>query len=420
MSEVRFGLKEAPSTYAINYFLSHYTGTVYLDYVPGFYRSGHCSQSLQASVEAVALACLANKRKSSDLLVYAREKYGIALKGTNAALQSLRTATTDETLASVMLLAFFAALLSDPQEAQETWSRHIDGALALLLLCRPEQFQSEIGQNLFHHIISCVQIDCLHRCKTFPARLNDLYSVSLIPALEFQRRFWALIDRVAVLRTTTEGYSSTVDMLDIINQSKPLDKDVLSLMQSMPMTHQYKVIKIIPNNGYPSDGIANQLPFHSYAASRVAQAWNTLRMLRLWINNTIFSHAAKYLELQTEISIDVQLDLRTHMFHAQHTAVAMSMDICASVPEFLRPDRPRQQSSMDRHNHDDKNSAAWAHSLTWPLSAASESPHTTEELRQYIDRQQRSLEMITGLGLKRTLSASTSLAPSHTLERANW
>jgi hypothetical protein len=405
--DMRFIPKEGPPTYAVNYFLSCYTGGVYLEYVPAFYRSDHCSPSLRASVEAVALACLANKMGSRDLLALAREKYGMALQGTNAALQSVPTATTDETLVSVMLLAFFTAVLSGPQEAQDTWSRHINGALTLVLLRRPEQFHSEIGQAMFHHVISCVQIDCLQRCTRLPTQLKDLYPISLLDGAEFQLRFWALVDRVAVLRTATRVNSMrAMDILETLRQSESLDEEVLYLMQIMPTTHRYEVI---PNNGdYAGDGIPNQFPYHSYATSRIAQAWNTLRMLRLSINNTRFSHAALYLESQIEIPMETQLELKTHMLHARHTAIVMSAEICASVPEFLRPNNQQQQRpGMDPDNNGNKHSAAWAHSLFWPVSAAGASPHTSEDLRRYIDRQRCSLEITSGLGQARRLHAAT-------------
>ncbi|OXV08518.1 hypothetical protein Egran_03714 [Elaphomyces granulatus] len=390
-------LTHAPEKSAINFFLLAYVEGMYLDYVPALYRAGSCPLSLVATLEAVALACLANEKCQPGLLSLARRKYGIALRATNEALQSVATAITDETLASVMLLAYFGAVSSDPSEARDSWSKHVNGALAIAALRPRELGQSAAGQALLDHVVSSVQVECISQRKAAPALLTTLYEN--FPGLtSAQSHFRALIERVLVLQTAIKKRSKTTNSLETVLELRSLDETALKLMGHMSLSHPHAAISFEKKKGDPN----NRLRYYSSPSHRITQSWNSMRMLRMYINHTIYSLATQSLDSQATIPFQATI-LQAQMDEAAQAAVEMAMGICGSVPEFLQP---THLSGMDDSGGDGH--TAWAHSLIWPLSSAVASPLLPEDLRQQLHSQQRCLETATNLRCIRQSASSSS------------
>jgi hypothetical protein len=129
--------------------MAAYAGGIYLDYVSVLYQPDRQPAALGSSVEAVALACLATDQKRSDLLHLARERYGAALAQMIDALHRTKTVTEPETLASVMLLALFAAIgTPDSPDARDSWSKHVYGALGVLALHLPSSFTPDSASRI--------------------------------------------------------------------------------------------------------------------------------------------------------------------------------------------------------------------------------------------------------------------------------
>ena len=96
------------------YFLSNFVlvpeaGTMrgYLDFVLPLMKTSKPSRSLVQAFTAVAFAALGTRPNSKTLVPKAEISYLQALKEINSALKDPRTASTDSTLASVMLMASF-------------------------------------------------------------------------------------------------------------------------------------------------------------------------------------------------------------------------------------------------------------------------------------------------------------------------
>ena len=96
------------------YFLSNFVlvpeaGTMrgYLDFVLPLLKTSKPSRSLVQAFSAVAFAALGTRPNSKTLLPKAELCYLQALKEINSSLKDPRTASTDSTLASVMLMASF-------------------------------------------------------------------------------------------------------------------------------------------------------------------------------------------------------------------------------------------------------------------------------------------------------------------------
>ncbi|KAJ5672484.1 hypothetical protein N7507_001611 [Penicillium longicatenatum] len=388
-------LVDPPSVRAINLFTTAYAGGTYLEWLPTLYLPHGRPASLEASFEAVALGYMANEQRRGDLRILAQESYGLGLQHTMTALQRSQSATP-ETVASVLLLALFAVISSESyRDAQNIWSKHIHGILAILESCSPSTiFQDPAGQGLLHHIISVVQIDCLQRRLPLPPQLQLLYSASWIYQSSQAADFWEVLDQLALLNT--QFNESAISLL-YITKLQELEKDVQSLLELMPQSSpdQFAFCDITDSQNIGFSQSEYRPPVHSFSSFRVAQAWNTLRMTRLFLVNLLNTSIFAYLSHNVAVARDVEEMLCRSLDEASQVSRQTAVEICASVPELLRPDTWVNNSSNILQF------SAWARSLIWPLSLARASPHGSEDLQIYIDRQISVLRTITGMNAMR-------------------
>ncbi|KAJ5832713.1 hypothetical protein N7474_001024 [Penicillium riverlandense] len=403
-------LSESPTSRAINLFMAAYAGGIYLDYVSALYQPDHHPAALGASVEAVALACLATDQKSSDLLHLARERYGTALVQTTDALHSTKTVTEPETLASVMLLALFAAIgTPDSPDAKDSWSKHVYGALGVLALhlhsslssssfssfsssstpdsafttsvdtsrSTPSRILDSLpGQSMLHHIISCVQIDCIQRRARLPPQLRAVYRHSWLNH-GLQARFWRLLDRFS----EANAYSNEDrDTLAYLADLQCLEDEARFLLETMPAAYE----SWFGARGGSSDTNAHPDPCFSAACPgyRTTQTWNILRMIRLLSDDLLVASTTRYLSSHADIPDGVLSTLHSNMENASHAAADMAHDMYNSVPEYLRPGR-----CSTYHPPRGLQESQWARTLSWPLTMARDSPHCPPVLRADIQSQ---------------------------------
>ncbi|KAJ5097969.1 hypothetical protein N7532_004970 [Penicillium argentinense] len=386
-------LVEPLTSRAINLFMFAFSGGVYLEYLPAIYGYHERPASLQTSLEAVALAYLAKVQGRTDLRQMALKTYGIALTLTNLAVRSLAATEQLETATSVLLLALFAVILPrSSTEARDTWSKHVQGALAVLASCNtPEIFDSLSGQSILHHVISTTQIDSINRCKPLPPQLQCLFSVSWLSCGP-QVQLWSLIDRISMLNAS---FSPTSISLSYLSDIQFVDDEIENLLRTMPQAYQScfefeedesEAIQL------PVKGGVKRIPFQIFKSHRLAQTWNTLRILRLFNTELLASAASAYLSSVTN-DIAAQASLVRLLERATEVATRTSLDICATVPEPLRPRSILKNNPMGIPTDD----SAWARSLVWPLSLAKASAHHSDVLRDYIEKQLQILISVPGM-----------------------
>lgn len=390
-----------PSSQAIGLFNAAYAGGVYFDYLPLMRLQNDRPVVLEKSFEAVALAYLAREQHRGDLRRQAHESYGAALSQINDCLR-VRPATTPETLASVLLLALFVAISSGAsRESRESWSIHVQGALAMLASdVSSELLQSLTGQYLVHHIVSVVQLDCIYRRIPLPPQLSLLYSASWLNQGP-QAVLWSLLDRLATLNA--EALESQGSLLHIA-QLQELETDIQDLVASMPRAYPDAFAFEEPASHDKTPSGTLEIPCHVFQSHRAAQAWNTLRSMCLFTSGLLISAIDSYFASHAFITDEKLADsLRQSKQQTIQIAKAASTYICASVPLVLRPGCLSDDPDMKIRY------SAWARSLMWPLSVAKES-RLPKELRGYIDEQLHVLKAVLGMqGPKQEASLSPTL-----------
>ncbi|CAI7568736.1 unnamed protein product [Penicillium pancosmium] len=378
---------------AVNLFMFAFSGGVYLDYLPDMYRHQEKSGSLHMSLEATALAYMANEHHRQDLRQMALQRYGAALSQTNRALQNLKPTMKLETATSVLLLALFAVISPhNSNQPQNIWSEHVRGALAILVSCGPDMFNCLSSQGILHHVISIVQIDCLDRRVQMPPQLKALYALSwLNPGPQVQ--LWSLIDRLAEL---TASIGRRPICLSDIEQIRELDSRFEELMKCMPEAYsncfEFEECTTTATHLLEGENI-ERIPVLKFTSHRMAQRWNTLRLLRLRSIDLLTSATSTYL---SSVPGGTHLDggLELCLDNASETAKQITIEICATVPEHLRPDQFTRYDIMGVAE------AAWARSLGWPLSMAKATTHNSEALQDYIERQ---IQVIAGISSTQNL-----------------
>lgn len=357
---------------ATSHFFSTYVPDGHFHYLPQLYSDIGPESSLFPVVHAVAIANLSREMRAPELQAEAQSQYARALAATNRALVCPKTAVQDSTLASVLLLSLFETMTQQYRQMSSSWSSHIEGATALLKLRGLEQFDSKLGSQLYIQVSSSIRISSAQRCTRVSAEFLDFNEMAM-PLLDADNpilRLSLLVDAFAKFREAIAN-KHVEDSEFIIDSALQLDQSVLMLLSTLPDGCDYKVIHVAKSEPGVFEGIT-----HKYRDHRVAQLWNSLRMIRIFLNE------AAHREISALIGADYEsygLDVPTEWILLQEmcarNAQRIASDICASVPQFTKMS-PGQPLAV-----------ATAAFLMWPLSAAGESYLSPEPLRQYaIDR----------------------------------
>lgn len=107
--------------------------------------------ALSLATEAVAMAVMAKTPDNERLNQYAAHLYGRALAATQQAMQDPAQATSDETLLAILLFALYESIVSS-EHSTAAWTKHIDGAVAIVRARGVEQFETPQSLGLFRAV----------------------------------------------------------------------------------------------------------------------------------------------------------------------------------------------------------------------------------------------------------------------------
>jgi hypothetical protein len=355
---------------ALSFLLSTYIRGSHFEYIPSLYASSTISGLLLLPTKAAALASLSRDSQRPELMVLARKCYAQALTSTNLALRDHRQVQNDETLASVVMLALFETLAQENVDEPTPWDKHAEGALALLSLRGPKQFESSTGLELFRHIGSIIRVKCVQNRHRVPPVLESLsalaakYLDNSHPVL----RFSPIVASLAELQAAMEEQRIT-DPPDIISWAKKVDLQAVEYAASLLSSWLYDLV-------YSCDETESvfQRRYHIYKDHRVAQLWNTVRMTRLMINQII--HDQLSIAMGGAVDPETLSDLAMLSASCAHIITEMAEEICASVPQFL-PNPPQGKDFQGT-------TAALGYYLMWPLSVAGGTKVPPPQVREYI------------------------------------
>ncbi|KXT14161.1 hypothetical protein AC579_9265 [Pseudocercospora musae] len=144
-----------------------------LDFVALLYGDVPSHGMLASMVSALGFMALPSHQRAQSHQMFAREQYVSAVRETQKALQDPNRATSDETLATVLLLGLYEFVdAEEPQfNTSSRLSMHLEGSIKLLQLRGDAGMDHMSGTRMFHRICSQVVLGCMHRRLRIPEAL---------------------------------------------------------------------------------------------------------------------------------------------------------------------------------------------------------------------------------------------------------
>ncbi|CZS89868.1 uncharacterized protein RAG0_01103 [Rhynchosporium agropyri] len=327
--------QQASCYFLANFVLVPEQGSVrgHLDFVLPLLKQRDPPQSLVLAFSAVTLAALGSRPNSKVLLPTADLWYLKALKEIKLVLQDPKAASTDSTLAAVMLMAAFEQLTPSRMKVGG-WSSHIDGAVAVIKSRTMEQWRTPLGKKLFTAARAHMIVHSIAQSKAINPGVDWLGVISDDPIIQ---KFDAANLKMAQLRADNDLVTSvkvrsaetTENVLRLLRRAESLDKEYTDWMKSLPPLWQHNTVAWVDAE-IPDLGKSMVHPgrIDSYSELWIAFKCNLARGCRLFIWTTILRCVAW-------LSNDGDYRLTPEYTTAIQTCRPLIEDIVASVPYFF-------------------------------------------------------------------------------------
>jgi hypothetical protein len=272
-----------PEDIALAYFMLSFAPTSPFSYLPSFWFDLAQDKSVCFAVNGTALASLALGSNRSELMHLARSYYSKALARTNNALSCPQLAILDSTLLNVLLLTAFEAVVYRGRATPTSWAVHVQGTVALLTIRGERQFDSVMGQKLFHQASMNIRASYSQRRISVPSEISNLqkYAATVMGATNGSYRMCMLVDRFVTLRANMRGMPATA----VVREALDLDKEANELLEERKLNQPYKVLL---SEDSPAKISTYKGVLHQYISQSSARVYNTFRMFLLFFNEWVF------------------------------------------------------------------------------------------------------------------------------------
>ena len=351
---------------AICYFMTSFIeASPFQTYLPELYAVADGAEDiLSTSLQAAAHATFALRTGDRRHLDIGRQNYVVALRKTNAAISDPVTAVLDSTLAAILLLGVFESTAFAGKKKPEEWTAHTLGALRLQQLRGLRQFESDIAARMFAHTSSNIRASCVQREVEVPPEFRALSALAepFLDPRDPSFRLAPILDKVASIRTSMAKLGAD-GLTTFIEDSLSLDRDAEALISP---DETELAPTMICGDKVPSWAYLG-LACH-YPSRRAAKFWNGIRMIRLFLNEVIWTGASTMKDQLRKQTNPSSLDRRIISYYEalMDDTVTASEDIAtqvlASVPEFVEPGPNNQQFLPS------------ARTLVWPLNLITTCP----------------------------------------------
>ncbi|KAH8646955.1 hypothetical protein BGZ60DRAFT_391555 [Tricladium varicosporioides] len=347
-----------------------------------------CSQTssedyLLASMSAVGLASLSHVTHSPEMVVQSRKDYIAALRLTNAALKSPTDVRKDSTLFTVMILSIFETITGVDGASLGAWTKHIEGATALVKLRGAEQFNTVAGQRMFLQVMSNLMLSSVQRTVAIPAEILELRekaSKFMDPAKPAWQISEVIIDytifRAAVRNCEILGPRA------IVEAALVLDRRFIEIYEALSEEFSFNAVYTSENPELIWNGF-----YHQYQNHWTSQIWNGMRTCRILLHETIRDQVlagAKALNpVFTEREITAQNESSVAIM------LQLQADILASVPQHTRNAIGKQATTLLEGSQ--------GYFILWPLYLVGVMDLATETVRQWVIRRLRLLASNVGI-----------------------
>ncbi|KAK2612091.1 hypothetical protein QQS21_001820 [Conoideocrella luteorostrata] len=399
--EPTYPLRHNLQDVSIAYFVTSYIyATPYQGYVPAFrLHDLGTGDACSTAIHATALAALSRRVRSADHLKGSRQMYAMALSQVNDLLSKPESAILDRTLATVLVLGLFEAIVFEGDTAPTSWTAHTYGAMQLLRLRGPQQFKSPISRKMFFHASNNIKTSCIQRSVPVP---DDLVALDgqiqkLHDSDEPSVKLSPLIQKVASIKVRAVADPDC----NLVHEALKLDREIVAFAENPPEWMAYQVEPSSESPVWAYNRIC-----HRYPDARVAKIWNAMRLVRFFLVifiKDIASGESGNLSMdlsnlrvpdRNKTSSDYIAELREY---ARMNMEMVTTEVLATIPTF-----------MDTGEFG-KRFAAPARSLAWPLGVIKASVISSEPARKFAIKY---LDMLAGdLNIPQAVHQSRSQRP---------
>ena len=367
----------------------------YHDYVVGPTKPLHFLLAFQSSkdellsrsIDAVALAYLHYQRHSLDTREEARQQYTKALSLTTATLRYPNQAKKDDTLLAVLLLDLYEKIIDKELKFEGPWAAHLSGALSLVKLRDDQQFKDPVTLRILMRLSTSLLISCAATNRPVSAELVTLRSkitaYSPNPCDPKWRESDLMIEFIRIRHDIENRAVSNEVAIDLLVN---LDAQFSRLALEVPPSWRYQTMYMDKETDHHY-----RMYHHVYPADNVAEMWNTLRLIRILLNELIYSRCLDWKGCARSDARALSL---------QHDTMEiirdMAADICAAVPQFIgdlsAPFQKPTRTALDgdiapRHSNPTHHLPCYR--LIYPLYVAARSFAAPPSLKSWIIEQLR-------------------------------
>ncbi|ETS75327.1 hypothetical protein PFICI_12271 [Pestalotiopsis fici W106-1] len=334
------GISLTPEHISLSFFMQSYAPYSLFDYLPDLYKLGPAfGESMEEAVLVPSIALLSYQVKDPALFRLAYARYSKLVKKTQQALIAVEQAKSDSTLVSVLCLALFEAMSLRENQDMANWNAHIKGAAALLELRGSHQFDSWLGQKLYLHASHSISASCVIKKVPAPSALLEVDKT--VPPHD--TKCLLALRRGRLLRMLAEYQQKKliISKEARFQQCKSMIEDIGGQMEEMTLVDPIKLLNSGALQNLPASVKNYMDSADSYSSIRWAQAWNILRMLRIFMADALCGWLDTFISRAESLpSSDAgqaeQIASLAKLLHVMTQRVKDSIDgILRSVPFFI-------------------------------------------------------------------------------------
>ncbi|RDL35817.1 uncharacterized protein BP5553_06429 [Venustampulla echinocandica] len=326
-------------------------------------------EHLLAGMSAVGLASLAKSIHAPSLMVKARKDYLTAIRLINSALRSPSQVKKDSTLFAVMVLSMFETITGTDVESIGAWTKHVNGAAALVKLRGMDQFYTDAGQRMYTQVMGNLVLSCLQRTVPVPPEMIELRKEAG-KILDKTMQSWKLMEVIIDFTTFRSTYRrSTMGRRQIVETALDIDRRFAELDDGFPKEFSYRTLYTDKDPDLIWNGT-----YHKYENNWTPQIRNWVRVCRIMAHETIsnqllYDSAATPPILTNDETIAQRASSNEILLQAQ-------ADILASVPQYTATTSyMHEQVPVD-------GTREWY--ILWPLYLVGAMDLATDQLRGWV------------------------------------
>ncbi|KAL2042764.1 hypothetical protein N7G274_004523 [Stereocaulon virgatum] len=406
-------IEEQGSFYFFHHFVRKDVNSpiAYNEYIPKIYNLTSSYSELPAIIQAIGMAGIANLQSSSEPMMIARRKHTACLRALNSSLQDPKTATSDATFMTVMLLSLYETITGFSPQSLKSWVNHINGATAIMRLRGKASLQTVVGRHLFSLLRIQIVVDCIQRRALIPPEIIEWseYVIEMETNIDYrhEQETFPIITRLCTLRGLIEKERNNDPAVLVI--AKGIDADLIEWADKSPSCFKYT--RVFSND---AENVLSGY-YHVYPKVWVVGTWNLYRSAR------ILAHEVIERWLSRNFAVDF-----AQLQRSEAVLSMMSADICASVPcVFGQIDANGLQIGSSRFAR--AGTGTW---ILWPLYLAATMNRAMPTTRSWVINQldrmgrtmgiQQAISLAAVLRTKKEITAWDSLGSRVDEEVDDW